>query len=243
MKDLIKKERFDKVFNQIEAAGAAFNSTVHPEESKIRIEMPLQSGKSQYTFNIKDASVQGPREISLDRNDVFIPNQWGILLGLRSTTNPQIEKLFSFVPVNDGVNPSVFPVAFQDASAEAIYAGFVQWTIDNNVMLSAYPAEKFKYIPETQGAFILDSTDTPVMEEIQPEWDLDKCLQLLIERITVAGTRDHKITLNFDASNLTFPVTTGYTPYLVLIMDGFLVKGGCQYKDGMNPWSEAVGRW
>lgn len=243
MNQLIKKERFDKVFNQIESAGAAFSSTVHPEESKIRIEMPLQSGKSQYTFNIKDSSVVGPREISLDRNDVFIPNSWGILLGLRSETNPQIEKLFTFVPVNDGVNPSVFPVAFQDASAEAVYSGFVQWVIDNNVMISAYPTEKFKYVPETQGAFILDSTDTPVAEQIQPEWDMNKNLQLLIERITVCGTRDHKITLNFDASNLTFPTTAGYKPYLVLIMDGFLVKGGCQYIDGTNPWGEAVGKW
>lgn len=242
MNQLIKKERFDKIFNQIEAAGMNYASQVHPEESKIRIELQLKNGQSQYVFNIKDA-VTGPREVSLDRNDVFIPNTWSVLLGLRDNTHPQIEKLFSFVPVNDTTNPSVFPVAFQDDSAEAIYAGFMQWIVDNAVMISSYPTERFKHIPETQGAFVLDTNDAAVQEGIQPQWDLDKIMPLLIERITIAGTRDHKITLNFDASGLTFPCTSGYTPYLVLLMDGFLVKGGCQYIDNINPWKEAVGQW
>lgn len=243
MNQLIKKERFDKIYNEIEAAGVPYASQVHPEESKIRIELPLKNGQSQYIFDIKNAQVTGPREVNLDRNDVFIPNSWGVLLGLRSTTNPQIEKLFAFVPVNDGVNPSVFPVAFQSDAAETIYAGFMQWIVDNAVMISSYPTERFKHIPETQGAFVLDSNDAAIQEGIQPEWDLDKNLALLIERIMIAGTRDHKISLNFDASGLTFPVTAGYTPYLVLMMDGFLVKGGCQYIDNINPWSTVVGKW
>lgn len=242
MDQLIKKERFDTVFSQIESAGSAVADAMHPEESKIRIEMPLVNGKSQYIFNLKEA-VYGPREVSLDRNDVFVPNKMGVLLGLRSTTNPQIEKLFSFVPVNDGSTPSVFPVAFTTDAAEAIYSGYVQWIIDNNVVISNYPTEKFKYIPETQGAFVLDSSDQPVQEGIQCEHDIEKMLPLLIERITVAGTRDHRVSVNFDASNLTFPVTSGYTPYLVLYMDGFLIKGGCQYIDGINAWSQAVGKW
>ncbi len=119
----------------------------------------------------------------------------------------------------------------------------MQWIVDNAVMISSYPTERFKHIPETQGAFVLDSNDAAIQEGIQPEWDLDKNLALLIERIMIAGTRDHKISLNFDASGLTFPVTAGYTPYLVLMMDGFLVKGGCQYIDNINPWSTVVGKW
>ena len=242
MNQLIKKERFDKLYNQIEAAGAGYASKVHPEESKIRIELPLVNGQSQYVFNVKKA-VESPREVSLDRNDVFVPNTWGFMLGLRSNANPQIEKLYSFVPVNDGVNPSVHEVGFTTDAAEAIYAGFVQWIIDNTVMISAYGTEKFKYIPETQGAFILDSSDQAVQEGIQTEYDLDKMMPLLMERILVCGTRDHKITLNFDASGLSFPVTSGYTPYIVFMMDGFLIKGGCEFVDGNNAWGEAVGRW
>lgn len=241
MNQLIKKERFDKVFDQIQAAGAG--ASFHPEESKIRIELPLVDGQSQYVFNIKKTDVTGPREISLDRNDVFVPSSWNVLLGLRSTTNPQIEHLFSYVPVNDGVNPSIHPVGFTTKAAEAIYSGFMQWIIDSNVMISNYGTEMFKKVPETQGAFVLDSNDAAVNEGIQSEWSMNDALQLLTERITVCGTRDHKITLNFDASGLSFPCTSGYTPYLVLYMDGFLIKGGCEYLQGSNPWAEAVGRW
>ena len=243
MNSLIKKERFDKVFNQIEAAGAAFSAQVHPEESKIRIELPLVAGKSQYVFNIKDTMVTGPKEVGLNRNDVFIPNGWSVLIGMRQDANPQVEKLYSFVPVNDGVNPSVFPVGFTTDAAEAIYAGYMSWVIDNTVLLSTYPTEKFKHIPETQGAFVLDSNDNAVQEGIQPQWDIDDALKLLIERIIVCGTRDHKITLNFDASGLSFPCTSGYTPYLVLMLDGFLVKGGCEKIEGENAWGPAVGMW
>ena len=242
MNQLIKKERFDKVYDQIKGAGV-FADYVHPEESKLRIELPLKDGVSQYQFNIKDASVVGPREAFLDRNDVFIPNQLGILIGLRNNSNPQIEHLFSFVPVNDGVKPSVHPAGFTTQAAEAIYQGYLSWTIDNMVLFSKYPAEKFKYIPETQGAFVLDSNDAAVQEGIQVQWDINDVLPMLIERITVCGTRDHKISLNFDASGLQFPCTSGYTPYLVLYMDGYLVKGGCQYVEGENAWGAAVGRW
>lgn len=243
MKSLIKKERFDTLFNQIEAMGAVFSGEMHPEESKIRIEMPLKNGVSQYVFDIKNAQVTTPREAVLDRNDVFVPNSWSVLIGLRSDANPQVEHLFSYVPVNDGVNPSVFPIGFTTDVANAIYAGYMQWIIDNNVMISKYGTEKFRVVPETQGAFVLDSNDAAVQEGIMPEWNLDDALQLLLERITVCGTRDHKISLNFDASGLTFPCTSGYTPYLVLMMDGFLVKGGCQWIGDQNPWGKAVGKW
>lgn len=241
MKSLIKKERFDKVFDIIKAGG--FADKVHPEEAKIRIEEQIKNGKSQYIFNIKKTDVDGVREQSLDRNDLFIPNEWSILLGLRSTTNPQLEKLYSFVPVNDGTNPSIHPVAFQSDSMEALYSGYLQWLVDNAVMLSTYPMEKFKKVPETQGAFLLNSSDEAVNEGIQTEWSLDSALELIIPRMTIAGTRDHKIAVNFDASGLQFPVTDGYEPYLVLMMDGFLIKGGCEYVNGRNPFGEVVGQW
>lgn len=242
MKTLIKKERFDKVFALILAAGAVFAQNVHPEESKIRLEQELVNGKSQYIFNPKEGG-KGPREITLDRNDVFIPNQIGLFLALRSTTNPAIEYLFPFVPQNNGTDPSVFPVGFKNDDAEAIYAGFLQWQIGTQMLLSSYPTEKFKKVPEVQGAFVLNSTDEAVNEGIQMQWSLDDYMELLLERITICGTREHKITVNFDASNTDYACTEGYKPYLVLMMDGYLVKSGCEHIAGENAWPEAVGQW
>ena len=68
-----------------------------------------------------------------------------------------------------------------------------------------------------------------------------------IPRYTIAGTRDHKISVNFQAAGLTFPLNnpTDYEANLVLYLDGFLIKGGCEYKggNGSNPFGDAVGQW
>jgi hypothetical protein len=112
-------------------------------------------------------------------------------------------------------------------------------------MLSKYPMENFKKVPETQGAFVLNSADEAVQEGIQVEGDIYDKLALVYPKYTVAGTRDHKITVNFDAANNTFPCTEGYRANLVLYIDGFLVKGGAEYKGGgaTNPFGDAVGQW
>ena len=233
----IIKDRFDKVYAQLRG------TNIYPEESKLRISMPIQDGKGQYIFDIKNATVDGLVEQHLDRNDVFVPNKWGVLIELVDANG--IKKLYSFAPKNDGVNPSVFPAGFKSDDIESLYAGFLAWNVDNTVMLSTYPMEKFHKIPRQQGAFVLDSNDAAVNEGIQAEWSLDKALELIMPRYTIAGTRDHKISVNFPAAGLTFPVTTGYTANLVLYMDGFLVKGGCEYKggNGTNPFGQAVGQW
>ena len=234
----IIKDRFDKVYALLRG------TKIYPEESKLRVSLPIQDGKGQYIFDIKNAVVDGLVEQHLDRNDVFVPNKWSVLIELVETATG-VRKLFSYAPFNDGVNPSVCPVGFTNKDIESLYSGFLAWNVDNTVMLSTYPMEKFLKIPRQQGAFVLDSNDAAVQEGIQPEWTLDKALELIMPRYTIAGTRDHKISVNFPAAGLTFPVTSGYTANLVLYMDGFLVKGGCEYKggSGVNPFGEAIGQW
>lgn len=240
MNTLIKKERFDKVYDMISSSSA--RGKVHPEESKLRMSLPLKNGTSVYTFNPKAVSEYFADQ-ALDRNDVFVPNQIGLFLTLRNNANPQIEKHFTHVPVNDGTNPSVFPVAFTTEAANALYNGKMQWLQDNNVVISSYPCESFKKVRETQGLFVLNADGEAVQEGIQEQWDLDSACELSIPRIMIAGTRDTKINVTFDAAGLSFPCTDGWTPYLTLIMPGFLVKGGCEYFDGSNAFGEVVGQW
>ena len=234
----IIKDRFDKVFAQLRG------TNIYPEESKLRIALPIQNGKGQYIFDIKNAVVDGTVEQHLDRNDVFVPNKWAVLIELVETATG-VRHLFSHAPYNDGNEPSVYPFGFESHDIESLYSGFLAWNVDNQVMLSTYPMEKFKKVPRQQGAFVLASDDSAVNEGIQEEWSIDKALELIMPRYTIAGTRDHKISVNFPAAGLTFPVTSGYTANLVLYMDGFLVKGGCEYKggNGTNPFGQAVGQW
>ena len=235
----LRSYRYRRLLEALQSAG---RKDIHVEESKLRLESPIVNGKSLYLFNPKKDPA-GAHETTLDRNDVFVPSSWGLLLGLRSKTNGQIEHLYSYVPQNDGTNPSVHKVGFTSDAAEAIYSGSLQWFVDNAVMISMYPTEKFKKVPETQGLFLLNSENAAVNEGIQSEWAMDDVLQTIIPRLIIAGTRDHKIQVQFDAAGLTFPVTEGYEPYLCLSMDGFLIKGGCAYITGVTAFGDVVGQW
>lgn len=235
--EMILKDRYDKVIDQIAGTG------LWPSQSKIRLELPIKDGKGQYVFNLKEGG-DGVSTFALDRNDVFIPTMFGILIELVKTSTGE-KTLYSFVPQNDGSNPSVFGAGFVDGQMNKMYSGHVQWLLDNSVMMPAFPMEKFHYVPETQGAFVLNSSDEAVQEGIQLERDLDDMLTLLYPKYVIAGTRDHRVSVNFDAAGNTFDVTEGYTANLVLYMDGFLIKGGSEYKGGgaSNPFGEAVGQW
>lgn len=233
----ILKDRYDKVIDQIAGYG------LWPSQSKIRLSLPIKDGKGQYIFNLKEGG-DGVSTFALDRNDVFIPTLLGVLVELVNDATGE-KTLYSFVPQNDGTNPSVFPAGFVDGQLNKMYAGHIQWLLDNQVMMPAFPMENFHYVPETQGAFVLNSSDEAVQEGIQVERDIYDMLTLLYPKYTIAGTRDHKISVNFDAAGNTFDVTEGYTANLVLYMDGFLVKGGSEYKGGSasNPFGAAVGQW
>ncbi len=234
----IIKNRYDKVIDQLAGTG------LWPSQSKLRYSLPIQNGKGQYTFDLKEKG-DGLNTFGLDRNDVFIPNFVGVLLELVNTTTG-VKKLFSFAPVGSTDEaPTVFPVGFADDQIEKLYSGYLQWLLDNQVMMPVFPMENFKHVPETQGAFVLNSSDEAVQEGIQVEYDINKMLTLLYPKYTIAGTRDHKVSVNFDAAGNTFECTEGYTANIVLYMDGFLVKGGSEYKGGgaSNPFGEAVGQW
>lgn len=236
----IIKDRFDKVLAQTGAT-----EEMYPQESKLRIAQTITDGKSQYIFDIKNAQVDGVVEQHLDRNDVFVMNQIGVFIGITNKATG-VQKLYSYAPKNNGTDPSVDPVGFTTDAIDNLYNGYLSWNVDNKVMLAAYPMEKFLKIPRQQGAFVLDSSDEAVQEGIRPEWNIDEAMQLFMPRYTIAGTRDHKISVNFPAATLQFPLNNDqYTAELVLYLDGFLVKGGCQYTGGTgrNPFGEAVGQW
>lgn len=219
------------------------NGKVYAEPSKIRIETALKPGQGRYEINIKKQDIDNAWEKSLDRNDVFVPDGMSIFLALRSTTEPMKEVLFSFPAINDGVKPSAYAVGFVTSDPEALYNGSLQWMIDNGVLLNGYPTENFRKIPQTQKSFILDSQDAVVVESVETEWNIQDALELVIPKLVLCGTRDHRITVNFNASGLNFACSAGYTPYLVFYMSGNLIKGGCEFYEGRNPNANAVGTW
>lgn len=235
----ILRERFVEVNEEYKRYSSGKK---YAEISKIRIETPLLDGVGQYTIDIKKQITGNKREVSLDRNDVFVPNTLGIFLALQSETKPSTEILMPFPAIADGTNPSVHEIGFKTRDIFALYNGKLVWNVDNGVLMGSYPTERFLKVPEKQGATVVVGSEVK-QEQVLPQWDIDACSDLLLPKLTIAGTRDHQITINFDASGLSFDCTEGYKPVLVFYMGGFLVKGGCEFYDAKNPNASAIGQW
>lgn len=236
----------DLIRNRYERLHAEFGSMVTPEPSKIRIEVPLKDGVGQYKFDVKKAIVND-REQGLDRNDVFVPNFFSVMFGFQSAEHPETMSLYPYAP-RVGAN-LVAQEGFTNDNANSLYNGKLTLQIDNQMILNAYPTENFKKVPEEQGCVIFDG-EALVNMGIQPEFTIQDACELLIPRILIAGTRDIKFTLSFDAAGLTFPATTGgadgktLTPVLVFYMDGFLMKNGCEKGIGTSDKiNQVVGNW
>lgn len=236
----LQRNRFTIVNNAVKEVSGG---TLFAEPSKLRIEVSLLKGVGRYLFDIKKDGILNAYEKSLNRNDVFVPSGIGLFVAIQSNENPSTEVLYPYIPVNDGENPSIHSVGFLNGDANAIYNGTLEWLIQNGVLLSSFPTERFKKVPQTQGLFALNSADAAVNEGVQSQWSIEEAIDTVIPQLVVAGTQDHRITVNFNAEGLDFAVTEGHTPKLVLYMDGFLVKGGCQYIDGKNAFAGAVGQW
>lgn len=238
--NIIKKERFDKVWDQIVAAG--LGTDIYPEEAKLRMSMPIVNGKGQYIFNLtKEALADNISTFVLQDNDVFVPNAIGVLIGITGADG--VQHLYPYAPKAPQGQPSVYAAGFENDSIEALYNGHLTWKLGTQILLNQYPMEKFKKVPQGQGGFVLNSADEAVQEHIQPEWSIDNCLEMLMPRYTIAGNKDHFVSVNFDAGVKEFPVTDGHTAEIVLFIDGFLVKGGATTINGKRAFGDAPARF
>lgn len=237
----------DLIRNRFEKLHAEFGSVVTPEPSKIRIEVPLKNGVGQYEFNLKKI-IDNEREQGLDRNDVFVPNFIGVLFGFQNIGDetPQTMSLYPYAPYFRSPQ-SVSKEGFTNDHANALYNGKFTMQIDNTIILNAYPTENFKKVPVEQGCVIYDGEQLVNMD-VQPEFSIQDACELMIPRILIAGTRDIKIRVNFNAAGLDFPCENEdgdeIVPVLVFYMDGFLMKNGCEKGIGVGEKvSQVVGSW
>ena len=236
----IRKKRFDQVWDLIVSKGLI--KQIFPEEAKIRLSLPLKNGQGQYIFKLnRNGQVDNLTTFAITENDVFVPSGISVMIGLTGADG--VQHLYPYAPKKPQGADSVYAFGFENDNIEALWNGNLQFKQDTNIVLNQFPMERFKVVPRQQGAYVLNSNDQAVSEEIQPEWNIDKYLKLLMARYAIAGNRDNFMTVNFDAATKSFPVTAGYTAELVLIMDGFLVKGGAQTYNGVCAFDDAPARF
>ena len=204
------------------------------QRSKIRMALPILPGIGQYIFDLKKESLaNGITDFVLKRDDIVVPNGIGVFINIyHMVGNTKVGQLYSFAPKNDGVNPSVFPVGFKTDNIENLYSGNMSWQVGSVMAWENYAMESFKKVFRQEGAFVLDSNDKAVQECIQPEFDIENMMQLVLAKYYVAGTQDHTVTINFPAAGLDFTLcdkdgdTTDYKAELVLYYDVCKLKNG-----------------
>lgn len=213
------KKRFDIV-----RKWCAQNGIV-PQVAKIRTSEVLKDGVGTYEFDFQHKNPQYTGEVMLNRNDLFIPFQMGILLSFDDATAPTGKsQLYSFAP-KAGVN---YPVAFATDDIEAFYNGVLIQTVNQTQIQQAYPLELYKFVPETQNA-ILAGGEASL--GLQAEWDIKKVLPVLVPNVLIAGNMDITTRVEFNGTASSFALkdasgadVTGKAAYLNLIMYGVLAK-------------------
>lgn len=201
-------------------------------ESKLRVEVLLNNNNNQYNFDVLKTSADAATETKLDKNDVFGIDRVGFFLTQRTTANAGNEELLTF-PNNSLLDST--NVVVKDFYA--IYNGTFQVTIGTTLVYPSMPMEKFLYVPITQKDTVnaaiaaTSSWTSPTVGAgtygpFENQRDLNSSYFEISNILELSGGAQNLLQVNvlaFSGMKLA-TVTGGIGNYLVMILDGFLVK-------------------
>lgn len=215
---------------------------ITPQTAQIRIEVPLETGRGTYEFDIKKAVVIGGTEKAIKNNDLFVCRAIGMALMVEVDTAKGTAPLLSY-PMQDGLHLPTGLKGFVNTNPFSLYNGVLTLKTDQNVNFSGFPTSHFLHIPQTQPVGLLNSTDVVVPSGILPEFKMEHVLYELPEMLIFAGNHDNQLKLDAPvASGVTLAGPSGSTSKVVFIAEGWLYAQGAQdkFKDGSNPLKEAI---
>lgn len=230
----IKQKRWQQVQSWCQKNG------ITPQESVIRIAVPLLNGVGTYEFNMLEQIRRYQSDKTLNRNDLFIPYNMGVLIGFEETNDDGSPKgkasLYSYAPKAGVQNP----VGFMTDDIDALYNGMLHITMGQTQVNKAFPMLNFKRVPETQPIGIYNGEEF-VSAGIQPEFNLEDALYELVPNYLFAGTEDINVNVTFPAAGSDFAVALAsdtdvedetHTPFLYFYMTGVLVTNGAEKPNG-----------
>jgi hypothetical protein len=212
-----QRQRFDFLRNAYRGTGYG------PERSRLRLIQKFQDGKSNYTFKVRDIGMTNPHVLAkhLSADDAFVANSAFVGIYVENDTKPGTGVFLPY-PVLDTAAGTTLPAGYSGLSsieAESLYNGLMSLKSGSNITFSAFPLDKFRVVPETQ-----PSSAATVL----PEWSKEKVSLPLVENVKFAGTVDQYVEVSFPlpSNGIIKPAKTGFSAYLVVDFDGFLVRSG-----------------
>lgn len=235
---------------------------IPPQTSFLRIEEKLVGGKGNYQFNLQKENLSEV-ERGLDRNDLFVVLGASVYLRIEDKDREGVlpphffTKKGRVTKTPASTDPAVYTLdeyGFLTNDIEAMYNGNLLIQTGTVVNFQAIPTSLFK----KQSAGIV-GTQANYLKDVNNAFDLQDSLYVLPERLTLAGTQNHKIQLSFPSFNGsdysaaqagngttttddTIIPTTHYESRVGLYMLGYLVPGGTddRFRIEGNPFSDAI---
>jgi hypothetical protein len=210
-----QRANYNRFNNHLFDAGlVAAGSTPLITQKDLRLEVALSAQKSSYRLDTREgnSNVDGPLEIKLNQNDIFMVTAIGVAL---RKVNGDVHK-----PLQTFPDPKYFAGAGEAQALEAIYNGTMSVTTDSLKRVDEMALHHCRFVPGVQN----DTTDNilpgygPTLEErgyftINPNIILDGSKSNIIDVILGAGS---------------LAAIAGPGPdvnHLVVLLHGFLFSG------------------
>lgn len=153
---------FQNAANAVKRAGLNPSSAVL-SQSYLRLEVPLSTSSTSYKFDVLvNESVNGTinTQQKLNLQDAFVANQIGFFLGIPSSSTDTTFRLLTYPMINAtaGQNTATVGTFVYNATlasntaaqAFTIYNGFMQLTVNQRTVITAWDLMRHLYIPPTQ---------------------------------------------------------------------------------------------
>jgi len=146
---------FQNAANAVKRAGLNPGNAVL-SQSYLRLEVPLAASATSYKFDVLvNESVNGTinTQQKLNLQDAFVANQIGFYLGVPSGSSDTTFRLLTYPAINVTSGFVGTGTTFSNttaAQAYAIYSGYMQLTVNQRTVITAWDLARHLYIPQTQ---------------------------------------------------------------------------------------------
>lgn len=146
---------FQNAANAVKRAGLNPGNAVL-SQSYLRFEVPLVNAATSYKFDVLvNESTNGTinTQQKLNLQDAFVANQIGFFLAVPTSTTSTAFRLLTYPAINSTAVTTGTTVCFTQAQAVdaySIYNGYMQLTVNQRTVITAWDLQRHLFIPPVQ---------------------------------------------------------------------------------------------
>lgn len=224
---------FQNAANAVKRAGLNPGNAVL-SQSYLRLEVPLATSATSYKFDVLvNESTNGTinTQQKLNLQDAFVANQIGFYLAVPTSTTSTAFRLLTYPAVNSTTLTTGTTLCFSQTEAVqayAIYNGYMQLTVNQRTVITAWDLQRHLFIPPVQLASnasastaVLAAVGTAAGHMNDDNYNAaDMGLFPTEPNVVLAGNKKNDLTVTFPAGPSAIPTNSR----LVCIIRGILAQ-------------------